>query len=303
MGRLLLEVTRTWVSAHPAGNIREFAFCLVPGESVILVASYRANVLIDCAFCKKEEQPEETIWDLNSFFESHNSMGGLAMRVLALVLLSCACVFAKDPEPPIFGPRMTAPFNQTIRIIAEHWRNHVDFFYDSTVKPIGVSLYRHSRGQHDEICTGIKGKEWDEAPCNLLAAADGWRYVIYPETKECCRVCNVSSYCGIISPDWLKTGAVYQGKKEINGAMCEGWMKKGGEENYYWVTADSKRIPCQYYEGYPNFVVGSNYWNFEREKYSDAPIPSSTFAIPQGWGCDKHCDVRHELVAKFRQQR
>lgn len=203
-----------------------------------------------------------------------------------LALLCLSGVFAADdskvaPKPPIFGPVMTAPFNQTIRIVVEHWRNHVDFFYDSTAKPYGVSLYRHSEGQHDEICTGVKGYETSEAPCNLLEAPDGWRYVIYPGDKFCCRACNVTDYCGVISPDWLQEGATYQGQKIINGALCEGWMKKGGEENYFWVLVSNPNVPCQYYEGYPNFVVGSNYWNFEREKYSNSPIPASVFALPE----------------------
>ncbi len=61
---------------------------------------------------------------------------------------------------------------------------------DTTTKPYGSSLYEHGKGQYDEICQDAKPGSTE--PCNLLAAPDGWRYVIFPESKYCCRACNVT---------------------------------------------------------------------------------------------------------------
>ena len=38
------------------------------------------------------------------------------------------------------------------------FRLQVNFKYDSTTKPVGSSLYIHGVGQHDELCTSVKGK-------------------------------------------------------------------------------------------------------------------------------------------------
>lgn len=193
------------------------------------------------------------------------------------------------PKPPIFGPVMTAPFFQTITIEGYTWANEVQFMYDSTTKPVGQSLYIHSSGQHDELCTSIKGKEGSEEPCTLLASNDLWRYVIFPESQLCCRYCNTSQYCGIIRPDWLQQNATYQGTKAFSGTTCYGWLKIGGEQNYYYATADG--TPCQYYEGYPTFNVGNNTWNFNLSSFSRAPIPGSTFAVPSNMGCEQQCQI------------
>lgn len=216
-------------------------------------------------------------------------MRSLWLSSAVLATSAFAAGATAPPPPPIFGPVMTAPFNQTIRIFGLAWNNYVQFAYDSTTKPVGSSIYIHSKGQNDEICTSVVGKEMSDEPCTLLASNDTWRYVIFPTSNECCRVCNTTDYCGIIRPDWLQQNSTYVGQATIGGVLCDGWMKMGGEQNYYFVTADARRQPCQYYEGYPTFNVGSNYWNFTYSAYSTNPIPASTFAVPTNLGCDALC--------------
>jgi hypothetical protein len=154
------------------------------------------------------------------------------------------------------GPVWTAPFNQTITIYVKKWFNQVQWYYDSTTKPVGSSLYEHGKGQYDEWCTSVVGHETSDAPCNLLASTDGWRRIIYPETGECCKACNVTEYCGIVAPWWLQQNATFQGYKTIAGMNCSGWMKQGGEENYYYSEVTTQQ-PCQYYEGYPTLPCES----------------------------------------------
>lgn len=209
-----------------------------------------------------------------------------------IALCGCAAIAAATPSPPFWGPTWTAPFNQTITIYLKKWFNTVQWRYDSTTKPVGSSLYEHSKGQHDEWCTGVVGHETSDEPCNLLASTDGWRRIIYPLTGECCKACNVTDYCGIVAPWWLQQNSTFQGYKTIAGMNCSGWLKVGGEQNFYYAEVSTQQ-PCQYYEGYPTLPLTSNYWNFIPNEFNRDPIPSSVFAVPAG--CDNMCKLTPAL--------
>ena len=163
------------------------------------------------------------------------------------------------PSPPFWGPTWTAPFLQTLTLVPGIWvqQNNVTWYYDATTLPVGSSLYKHGEGQFDEICTGVAGHTKGNEECWLLASSDSWRYVIYPQTNECCRVCNVSDYCGIVSPSWLQDNSTYVGQATIEGMLCDGFLKVGGEHNYYYAEVGSGQ-PCLYYEGYPTLPDTSN---------------------------------------------
>lgn len=214
-------------------------------------------------------------------------------RTIALALAVSSSLAA--PSPPFWGPTWTAPFNQTIIIHQYSWNDTVHWMYDSTTLPVGSSLYAHSRGQNDEICTAVKGHETSEEPCILLMSTDKWRRVIYPDTGECCKVCNTGDYCGIVRPDWLQTNATYEGEQTIAGLDCEGFMKEGGEQNFYYAEKTTQQ-PCLYYEGYPILPATSNYWYFEPSLFSRAAIPASTFAPPAG--CDSMCAMSETTYAQ-----
>ena len=181
------------------------------------------------------------------------------------------------------------------------FNNSVTFLYDSTTKPVGSSAYIHSAGQNDELCTSIVGKEKSDEPCTLLATSDGWRRVLFPRSGQCCKFCNTTQECGIVRPDWLQDNATYQGRKEVAGMTCDGWMKRGGEENYWWAQVDTQQ-PALYYEGYPTLPQSSNYWRFIPSLFSRAPLPADAFAIPPG--CDAMCDIagssyRERIAARW----
>jgi hypothetical protein len=197
------------------------------------------------------------------------------------------------PTPPFWGPTWTAPFNQTITLVVFQYKNVVDFRYDATVHTNGVkgvSRYDHSEGQIDEICTQVKGKENSSEPCSLIAAADTWRYVLFPQSSVCCRVCNTSDYCGIVAPDWLQVNATYQGQQTIAGMQCDGWMKQGGEQNYFYAEVGTSN-PCMYYEGYPTLPFTKNEWDFIPSAFNRAPIDPSVFVPPPGIGCENMCQM------------
>lgn len=221
----------------------------------------------------------------------------------ALLPISTAMVTNAPPAPPIWGPVMTAPFNQSITILGFTWSNTVQYFYDAVSTPVGQSLYVHSEGQHDELCTSIKGREFSSEPCSLLASEDTWRYVIFPQSASCCRYCNTTEYCGIIKPTWLQTNATYEGTAVVSGQTCNWWAKQGGESNNALFLPSGQ--PCAYYEGYPTFQVGNNTWTFDLSAFSRAAIPASTFTVPPGMGCEAACvtsemSYEERLAGAFR---
>ena len=126
----------------------------------------------------------------------------------------------------------------------------------------------------DELCTSIVGHELDDSPCSLLATPDGWRRVFFPSPRagggsgddagaaaaaaaaaapssgvSCCKYCNLTDYCGIVQPDWLRRGkSVYLGNATIGGRVCAHWQKQGGESNN-WYAEVGTDLPCEYWEG------------------------------------------------------
>jgi hypothetical protein len=181
----------------------------------------------------------------------------LMLSFLAFCILVVQVASAK-PQPPFWGPAWSAPFNQTITIdYIFVFNNSVVWKYDSSTTPVGSSVYMHSKGQNDELCTSVKGKERSDEPCTLLASTDGWRRVIFPESGLCCKFCNVSQFCGIVAPDWLQKESTYQGQKQIEGMTCDGWLKVGGEQNFYYADAASQQ-PCVSAHPRPNARATKN---------------------------------------------
>ena len=200
------------------------------------------------------------------------------MGLFFFAIAAAAAAVASAQRPPFWGPFWTAPFNQTITEYVFQYNNTVVWSYDSTTKPVGVSLYAHGKGQHDEICTGVKNHELDDSPCNLLMSTDLWRRVIFPETGECCKACDTADYCGIVRPDWLQDNSTYQGEETIAGLDCQGWMKEGGEQNYYYAEKTTGQ-PCLYYEG------------VRRPHCERTNAPSSPHTL-HSHSLHRHCSIR-----------
>ena len=217
------------------------------------------------------------------------------MRLNSLLPLGVLAAAPAAPAPPYWGPTWTAPHNQSVTIVGQQtWTWTTQWYYDSTTKPYGSSLYEYTAGQHDELCTMVVGHENDEARCSLLATSDGGRYVLRPDTRSCCKACDVSEYCGIVRPDWLQTNATYQGSRVFptgggaGSVTCYGWMKEGKEQNFWWATGEG--IPCLYYEGYPTLAAGNNTWFFDPAEVV-REVPQGVFELPTGWDCSGTCTL------------
>jgi len=209
----------------------------------------------------------------------------MSIKVILAFLTTVVVVFGAPaaPSPYVWADEFSVPIQQTIKVAGQTHTNRFMYYYDAINK---VSRTDHGKGQFDEMCRSIRGKQYSDEACTFLVALDGWRYVLFPGEKSCCKYCNTSVGCGIIKKDWLK-GATYQGQMRVDGQVCDGWMKKGGEENYFYATTGSVQKPCLYYEGYPTLERGVNMWNYSIAEYKEGPQDPSFFKVPST--CTKMC--------------
>ena len=201
--------------------------------------------------------------------------------VIIAALLSAVAV----PPTPVWDAQFSVPVNQTIKIRDIHTYNSTFWYYYDAVN--GVSRTDHGRGQADELCRSVRGKELSDQPCTMIVNKDGWRYIIFPEESSCCRYCNAEHGCGIVRRDWLRN-STYVGQKTIRGRLCDGWVVKGTEVNYYYATADAAQEPCEFYEGYPSLKVGINIWSYSTTQYKTGPQDPKLFEVPSD--CTSKCN-------------
>ena len=205
---------------------------------------------------------------------------------MTAVLIAALFSVVAVPPSPLWDEQFSVPINQTIRLNGVHTYNNTFWYYYDAIN--GVSRTDHGKGQFDELCRSIKGKKYSDEPCSMIVSKDGWRYVLFPEESSCCKYCNTTVGCGIISRDWLRN-STYQGQKTIQGRLCNGWMKKGGEKNYYYATADSLQEPCEFYEGYPTLADGINVWLYSTTQYKTGPQDPKLFEVSST--CTSMCNL------------
>jgi hypothetical protein len=76
-----------------------------------------------------------------------------------------------------------------------------------------------------------------------------------------------------LKPDWLST-AKYMGLEKFDDGTHEKWEIKGIQENYYYNTLDSKRVPRRL-DQHPNDLM-----DFKVSSYQESITNSSVFNLP-----------------------
>lgn len=128
----------------------------------------------------------------------------------------------------------------------------------------------------------------------------GKRYLDFPTKRYCCYCCNSTSGCGILKPDWMSS-AQYLGLEKIDNESFEKWDIKGLQDNFYYNTADAKRIPRRLNQQ-PDDLM-----DFNMASYKESITNSSIFTLPSY--CTATCgltticatirgDVQPQLVAE-----
>ena len=89
-----------------------------------------------------------------------------------------------------------------------------DYYYDSY---LGGELYKHGKGQGDEVCTSVpEGSE-----CSVLNHPNGLTYITDVAAGTCC---IYPMHLGMIRSDWLiRSNATYSGLETINYLESDIW--------------------------------------------------------------------------------
>ena len=106
------------------------------------------------------------------------------------------------------------------------------WYYDLPTKQ---QRYDRTDGTNDKFCSGLDGSE--NTPCTHLIYKDGWRYLILPESKTCCKCCDAKHGCGILRNDWFVSGEFISQQVAPNGETTYTYFATPDDPNY--ITEDS----------------------------------------------------------------
>jgi len=191
---------------------------------------------------------------------------------------------SSDPKsPPIWGGALQ--WSSTVHMTnpADSKTNPTwtfDYFYDAV---LGAELYKHYKGQGDEVCKKMKGSK--NVECWVLNAADGNTYVTGVEEKTCCKY---PMHLGMILPDWLQnSNATYAGSQEFDwdgdSVEADEWVCDGQYTNHYVDTAEGER-PVRFYEHKGEDL---KQWDFVEDSYIQGKPEEGLFEVPEG--CKRLC--------------
>merc|ERR1712228_332582 len=100
---------------------------------------------------------------------------------------------------PTWDTQFTVRYQQTRWLSTTNSSNLVVYYYDF---PNRQARNDYSPGHQNPFCLAEYASSNDE-PCTHLIANDGWRYLLFPQSKNGCRCCNTSMGCGMLKPDWV----------------------------------------------------------------------------------------------------
>merc|ERR1712232_312110 len=152
-------------------------------------------------------------------------------------------------------------------------------------------------GTMDAKCSAYHN---DTACTHLIA--HGWRWIVWPELKRCCKCCSFEKDCGPLAPTWLqnRTGNMfYAGIVNVTAGdstfQCKKWVILGlsgwVDPNYYL-----EHVPLQDGQpGQPCEIHGSNHpgadqYRFFPETFSTI-VPHDLFTLPDFCEDDSYCDA------------
>eukprot|EP01016_Furgasonia_blochmanni_P020030 TRINITY_DN2231_c0_g1_i1.p2 TRINITY_DN2231_c0_g1~~TRINITY_DN2231_c0_g1_i1.p2 ORF type:complete len:261 (+),score=101.01 TRINITY_DN2231_c0_g1_i1:49-783(+) len=203
-------------------------------------------------------------------------------HTMKLVLAIAVCVLAvalADPTPPRWPNTWQSTFTEitTYPLIGSH-TNKGAFYYDWS-----NMVYRVDRdnGQFDRYCGSVY--KFANTPCSHLVTG-GKRFLIFPHERDCCFCCAKEHGCDLTKPDWLAR-ADFKGIDGKKGEpQFEMWLIKGLQENWYYNSADSKRLPY-IIDQQPNDKI-----IFDMQSYKESISDPTVFDLPEYCDPNKTCD-------------
>ena len=197
------------------------------------------------------------------------------MKFIIIFTILCAAVLCQTPSPKSWSAKWRASFTEKISMPMRGEDSYTgQFYFDWTTKRFRVD---RNNGNLDRYC-GLT-KPFTNTPCNQFVHTDGWRYLHFPKEKWCCKCCHASNGCGIVKPDWFKSGEYVVSEKQVGGTDVQTWNVQGLQKNIYAQTVQGGRPKRIYQEPQSDMI-------FDHTSYTEN-FDSSVFDLPAG--CDKMC--------------
>eukprot|EP01012_Entosiphon_sulcatum_P009260 TRINITY_DN1515_c0_g1_i9.p1 TRINITY_DN1515_c0_g1~~TRINITY_DN1515_c0_g1_i9.p1 ORF type:complete len:211 (-),score=31.50 TRINITY_DN1515_c0_g1_i9:333-965(-) len=167
------------------------------------------------------------------------SMLSRHVRVLGLTAIAglLGLAIAQHPEPKWGAPFFSEFEEVTVRGNTTGWYA-IDLHHNNDGSQ---AVFRHD-GYADAICGALKNAH---EPCIQLATGP-YRYLVWPQSNECCICCDRSAGCGPLSPGWV-SNATFEGVETIREHSCNAWSVGPGplgRPDLIMQTQDSEAKVC-----------------------------------------------------------
>lgn len=169
----------------------------------------------------------------------------------------------------------------------EGWQ--FDYYYNAKL-PITGSRYSHYPPHDDEMCRAL-GHNLDEDQCDVVFASDGWSYISFPASGDCCKCENKF---GSTRYDWLQSDAHFAGRRTVFGVDSYGWTKRGNSLNWYWASVDGS-LPVSYNE---SWMGVPKTWHFDLSTYNTTAFDEAIVGPPPN--CQTLCPASAVQCGHFR---
>lgn len=184
-----------------------------------------------------------------------------------LLALGAATALSSTPPTPVWPSAFSVSFNEsTLSPLPHHTTGY--YYYDAAH---GRARTDRANGAGDRYC----GTVVSQATACQHIVVNSTRYLVFPQIQKCCECCTAAKGCGIVAPDWIvQSNATYQGQaKNKHGVLCDKWLVKGLQNNYYYQTVNGGVIAELVQEPNDDQI-------FEPSTYRVAAQPDSLFELP-----------------------
>ncbi|KNC85983.1 hypothetical protein SARC_01859 [Sphaeroforma arctica JP610] len=123
----------------------------------------------------------------------------------------------------------------------------------------GWMLYSYAHGtqaiyrpvsKFNPICDRVK--PGDETPCIHHSTDGASRFLIWPNTRECCLYCQEG--CGTLNPQWVTAAPFhYAGIRNYNGVACDEWVIESSTPDRVAFSQKTGAL-CELYDGGASFT-------------------------------------------------
>jgi hypothetical protein len=181
-----------------------------------------------------------------------------------------------DPVPKVWPNQWESEFLEDTYVpILGTIKTKGKWVYDLDNQRFFIS---RENGKNDRYCGSIY--KLRSTSCNQIVLK-GVRYFHFPEKKFCCKCCDASKGCGMVTNNWFTFGE-YSKKTTMSNQDVLEYIIKGVQSNYYDETTEG--VPIRIYQEPLSDMM------FDTSTYKEGISDASVFDLPKDSGnCEQSC--------------